>query len=757
MKDYMVILLKELVILPGQEIKIELLTEVSKKIINKSSNELDSKILVVAPITQNETNPSVDDLPKIGVIATIKSKFVLPNGNLRVTLIGDIRIIIKNYFYNVIDKDILNADTLVLKLPKFNKTEESALKRKLKKSIKNYTSLNTNVSNSILNSLEKDKNLDELTDLIARFLPFDVHKKLEYMQMINPLSRAQNLILDIEEELEVIKLEYKIDERVKLKLNSQEKKFIIEEKIKVLKDEIGEISVKETEIESLKKKLKALKLDKSSNSKLLNEIEKYEKLTTDSPESGILYNYLDTVLNLPYNKKSIENLDKNNVNEILNSSHFGLNQIKDRIIDYVSIKKIAPLSSNPIICLVGAPGVGKTSIAKEISKCLNREFVKISVGGLSDSIELVGSRKTYLGASCGKIISGIKKAGVNNPLILIDEVDKMTKDYKGDPASTLLEILDPVQHNMFIDNYVEEPFDLSNVFFILTANNEDDIPYILKDRLEIIKIDNYSIEEKYLISSNHLIPKILKEYNDPLLNIKDDILYTIIKRYTKEAGVRDLDRMFHKYIRKIIVNRNLENEDIRNLLGPYIYDETDLFYTDSKTSGVINALATTKIGGTITQIEVIKTSGKGEVNVTGNVGKIMDESIKVALSYLKSNYKINFNKNELHMHFIEGAILKDGPSAGVAIATSLVSIYENIPVSNKIAFTGEISLNGHILKVGGIKDKIVAAINNGLETIYIPFGNKNDIINIDMEYLSKINIKCVKVYEEIYKDLFINN
>lgn len=748
--DYLVILLKELVIFPNQEVKIELIADSSIDVVNESVKNNNSELLVVAPLSQKEENPNVNDLPKIGVIATITSKYVLENNALRVVLRGVKRVIINNY-YNNKKTELLSANTTVLELPKYNENEKLATIRSLKKSIELYTELNSNVSNSIVSILEKEEDVSKMTDIITIFLPFNVDQKLKYMQMINPLVRGKSLLEDITMEIDVLKLEEEIEDKVRHKLSLRETDFLIKEKISELN---SYLSTPSTEDSVFFEQLDKLKLEDSTYTKLKGEIIKYNKLIHDSSEASVLYNYLDTVLNLPWNTKSDEVLDVSTVKMVLDNTHYGLTEVKDRVLEHIEMINFGPNIHNPLICLVGPPGVGKTSIASSIAKATDRKFVKISVGGLNDSIELIGSRRTYLAAKAGKIISGIKKCGVNNPVILIDEVDKMVKSEKGDPASTLLEILDESQNNQFTDNYIEEPFDLSNCLFILTANNEDDINYILKDRIEILNINSYTFYEKEIIAKKYLIPRILNEYNssDYKLNMSLELINYIINNYTYEAGVRELDRVLHKLIRKMILDniKVASKKNVVSYLGKAKYDSLTL-----KTNvGEVNVLAYTNMGGTVLKIETSKCKGEGSVTLTGCLGGIMKESISVAYSYLRNRYRVDFKNNDLHIHFLSAAIKKDGPSAGTAITASMLSLYLNQKIDHTVAFTGEITLNGNILKIGAAKEKIVAAINRGIKKIYVPKENEIDLIDIPSKYMSELEIVYVNNFDEIYNDLF---
>ncbi len=754
--EYKVFMLKDLVLLPNHEVKLDVISSVSKKVIEYACKDEFNKLLVVAPITNKEESPKVGDLPKIGVIANIKSNIELPNGNIRLTLRGENRVIVNKYFNKQNSKTLLTAETKILNLPKITDVEINATSRKLKSLIKKYIKLNQEASNSIIGALEKTTDLSKMTDLITVFLPFSKTKKLEYMQEINPIKRGKNLLIDISEEIEILKVEESLEESIKLKLLEKENDYFLREKLIEIQKQLGEVDLKELDVRRYIEILDKLYLPIQTFEKLKSEIEKYRFSVSTSPENTVLRNYLETVLYLPWNESKTEEKNSEKVFEKLESTHYGLHEIKDRIIDYVKVKKVSDKIAAPIICLVGPPGVGKTSIAKSIANALNREFVKISVGGLNDSSELIGNRKTYLGAGPGKIIRGIKKSGINNPLILIDEVDKMVSDYKGNPASVLLEVLDPLQNNMFIDNYIEEPFDLSKVIFILTANDENNIPYALKDRLEIINLESYHIYDKIDIAKKYIIPKILNNYKikDSKLTISDSVLTTIINHYTKEAGVRELDRVLDKLFRKVIINE--EKQITIKVVNKYLQEFKYLTeeHKIENIPGVVNTLAYANSTGVITKLEAFKYKGDGQVEYTGNLGPILNESVKVALSYIKINYKLDIKNYNIHLHLLNGAVFKDGPSAGISITTALISILKDKIVPNNIAFTGEITLSGSIQKIGGLKEKISAAINNDIEKIYVPYANKNDLKNIPDKYLKNIKIVYVKNYSEIYKDLF---
>ena len=745
-----VLILNEVIILPNQEIKIDLNNEFSKKIIWASAKNEINKVLVIAPKNSLESAPSIEDLPSVGVVAKVKSKVELPNNKLRVIIRGEERVSINKYYQNK-NTNVLKCSFNVIELPTFSKANETAVQRKLIELTKNYILLNKNVSNSILKTLDERKDLTDITDIITSFLPFSFPKKLSYMETINPLTRAENLINDLNEEILVTNIDRELDEKLTQSIENGQREYILKEKLKEINSELG--ITKENEIASLKEKLSSLSLEEKTYNKLLNEINKYSTCSEFSPEAAVIKNYLDTVLNLPWNSETVLNTDIKKIKNELDATHYGLAELKDRICEYAYFLSKNKELSAPVICLLGAPGVGKTSSAYSIAKALNREFIKISVGGLNDSTELIGSRRTYLGASAGKIMQGIIKCKVKNPVILIDEVDKMVKDYKGDPASTLLEILDSTQNKFFIDNYIEEPFDLSKVMFILTANSLDSIPSTLLDRLEIINMDNYLTSQKIDIAKNYLIKDIFNEYKTEI-KISKEVLEFVIENYTKEPGVRELKRLLEKLIRKVIVNEpNAKSITILHV-NKYLDNKNINYLPEITTSGVANILAYTTVGGRLSHIEVVKYKGTGKVTITGSAGEILKDSINVVISYLANNYNIDLKNQDLHFHFLESYVKKDGPSAGVSIACALMSLIKNKKISSQIAFTGELSLKGDILPVGGLKEKVLAAITQGITKIFVPSANAFEVANISENITNNIEIVLVSNFTEIYETLF---
>ncbi len=769
MNNLPVMLLKGIVLLPLQDVKLDLSNNGSSKVIDVAIDKYDSNILVVCPDNPYEEAPDISDLPNVGVIGKIKNKIELPNGNIRIIVSGIRRVKINKYVHRKEDFDLLTSLISEIDLPKFDEVEETALKRKIIQLLNEYIEASMS-GNSVLASIRNVNDLDKLTDIIVSFMPFSLNKKLLYMHEINALHRANALVYDLSIELQVAQLDVRLDEVLRTEFEENQREYVLREKLEVIKKELGEDELKDEIITDYLERIDNLKAPGKLKNKLAAEVKKLDYTSDNNPEISSIRNYLDLVLDLPFGIYSTDEKDLDKIKEVLDSTHYGLDKVKNRIVEYIAVKMRNKDLKSPILCFVGPPGVGKTSLAITIAKSLKKEFYKISVGGLNDGAELNGHRRTYIGSSPGKIIRALKKCGTSNPLILIDEVDKMVKDYKGDPASVLLDILDPEQNNMFIDNYVEEPFDLKDVLFILTANSEEDIPAALYDRLEVIELSSYTEFEKLDIAKNYLIPNIYKEHLvcSKEIRFSNDILMDIINKYTKEAGVRDLERNLSTIVRKIVTNSVKEmnspiktivkKSDLVKYLGPAKYDMKNNIVTMQV--GLVNGLAYTPVGGMVMPVESTIYDGKGEIKVTGMLGKIMEESIAVALSFIKSKKKelrlkdLNINKKDIHIHFLEGAIKKDGPSAGIAITTSLISLFLDREVDRDIAMTGEISLRGDVLKVGGLKEKIIAAYNEGIKKVYIPYENGCELEEIPKLVRDSIKIIPIKNYLDLFNKVF---
>ena len=766
MNNYLpVMILKDLIILPNQEIKVE--TRKDDILVTVSNKHHNGNLLLVCPRDTLEEEPSINDLPNIGVVGSIKNTIDLPNGNVRLTVIGTTRVKIDEYRRLEDNKNIIMAITSGLTNIKNDIVSETALKRKLIKTLTNYINISHTISNSVLSQIAQINDLSKLTDIVANFIPLSFEKKVNYMNEFDPIKRATNLIYDISVEIEVCELDYKIEDTLREEMESNQREYILREKLKYIKKELGEDKDSKKVQDDYFTMLDDLVMSTPTKNKIALEIKKLDYLPEGHPERAIVQNYLDAILSLPWNKMGVEELDLEKVKKALTKSHYGLQDVKNRILEYVALKRRNPNIKSPILCLVGAPGVGKTSISIAIAKALNREFYKLSVGGLNDVTELMGSRRTYLGSNMGKIMQAIKKCQVKNPVILIDEIDKMVKNYNGDPASALLEIIDPEQNYLFTDNYLEEPFDISNVMFIASANDIENIPPALFDRLEIIELSSYTLEEKIDIAKKYLLPSIFKNYliSGRDVKIGDDVIKEIIVSYTNEAGLRNLKRCLEQIMRKLILEYddetlklNITIEMVTKYLGAKKFEETKPL--DINKAGIINALAYTPLGGVVMEIEACLFDGKGEIITTGSLGNVITESIEVAISYIRSNkdyFKVNdyyFDNRNIHIHFLEGATPKDGPSAGVSITTSLLSLLLNKPISKGIAMTGEIGLNGEVLEVGGIKEKLIGAYNNGIKTIFIPKSNTKNLEEIPKDILNKLTIYGVSNYEEIFTKIF---
>ena len=750
-----VLLLKELILLPFNEIRIEISKEEDKKVLNISEQNHENYILCVNVPDFVEEKPSIRHLPKIAILAKIKSKIELPNGLVRLVLIGIDRVEVLNY---VEDNDNnLYSYVVSTKEYDFDEMEATALKRILLKDLNEYIEISPYISNNVLGRINGINNIGRLSDIIAFELPIDYHDKLKYIEMTNPMNRLKLTIEDLHKEIETVKIEDEIETTLKSKIDIEQRNYILREKIRLIKEELEEDNLKENDIKEIKQKLLSLQAPEKIKERIQKEIEKYEMLSDNSPEVGIIRNYIECLMSLPWEISTEDNKDISKIKNVLDNSHYGLNEIKERIIEYIATKDICDKDQS-IICFVGPPGVGKTTMAKSIANALNKKFVKISVGGLDDVSEIIGHRKTYIGSYPGKIIQGLKKVKSNNPVFLIDEIDKMNSNNKSNPIASLLDILDKEQNNRFVDNYIEEEFDLSKVMFILTANDLSSIPTEIKDRLEIIELNSYTIEEKESIAEEYIIPSLNKEYN---LNLKfsDKVIKEIIIYYTKEAGIRELNRCITNIYRKHITYSydGNEIEDIKKYLGKYKYKY--LYNNKCAKPGIVNTLAYTPYGGLVLKTTSVYYKGNGNIEITGQIGNVMKESTTIALSYIKENSEI-FNidyslfTNDFHIHFEEGSIPKDGPSAGVSIVTSLISTLKKMTIPNTVSMTGEITLRGKILPVGGLKEKLITATISNIKTVYVPLDNKEEVMEIDKSITSKLKIKYVDDYIEIYNDLF---
>ncbi len=758
-----VLLLKNMVLFPYNEIRIEFDKEEDKKLLSLSESCYESSILIVNPKDSLETDPEIEELPNFGIVGKVKMKLDMPNGKTRIILLGEKRA--KVYAYSK-DDGIYEALYSTVSEEELSVKEEMAYVRALNKHIDVYVREVPYMSNTILSQTAGISNIDKLTDVVVLYLPITLDRKLEYLKEASSTSRVKMILDDINKDIEILRLEQKIEASVAMGLEQSQKEFVLKEKIKAIREELGEEEQNETEI--LKDKINALDAPKKVKDKLLVELNKYSMSNYSSPETGMIRTYIDWLLNLPWNNYTEDRKDLKKVREILDSTHYGLENVKDRVIEYLAVKQNTNNLRSPIICLVGPPGVGKTTFAKNIAKSLNRKVTKISVGGINDEAEIIGHRRAYIGSAPGLIIQGMKKAGTTNPVFIIDEIDKMTKDIKGDPASSLLEVLDKEQNKYFVDHYIEEEFDLSNVMFIATANYLSQIPEELKDRLEIIELSSYTEFEKLDIAKNYLIVNSLKEHGlkPHEVTFTDDAILTLIRNYTKESGVRELDRLIstilRKIVKRIVVDKDkkkysIDSDDLEKYLGikKYLYNDNK----DTERIGIVNGMAYTIYGGDILPIETAMFKGKEELILTGSLGEVMQESAQIAFDYIKANsdkFGVNLDKLEnksIHIHVPEGAIQKEGPSAGVALTTALISLFTNRPISSRISMTGEITLTGRVLPIGGLKEKVIGAYRAMINKIYIPKENEKDLKDIPDNIKENIKFVLVNDYIDIYNDI----
>ncbi len=758
----LVLIINDMVIFPNNEVRIEYDNNYDNQLINIIDHIEDNLMLIVNPI--DDKGKGVTSLPRYGILGRLKLKMNVPNGKTRIVIEGLDRVELFNYEE---EDSFFRANYREVEIEE--KEEFKNYGNLLLKSLDSYINKVPYMGNAILTQIDQVDNLNDLCDLVASFLPLGYDQKKKYITVLSPTERCELLIEDMSRDLKFVEIEQNIEKKVEEELNETQKEYFLREKIKEMQKELGDTNSKDIEVEKLKEKLKKLKCSSKIKEKISSEIDKYETLHSHSPELGMVREYLEWMLNLPWNKYTKDNQDLEDVQNILNSTHYALSEVKDRILEYLAVKQNTNNLKSPIICLVGPPGVGKTSLAISIAKSLGRNVAKISVGGINDEAEIVGHRRTYIGANPGRIIQGIRKAGSTNPVFIIDEIDKMTKDIKGDPASALLEVLDPEQNAKFSDHYIEEEFDLSKVMFIATANYIEQIPFELRDRLEIINISSYTEFEKLDIAKNHLIPKELEQHGLTTLQVQlsDEAIMAMIRDYTKEAGVRELERviatMLRKIVKELLLNKestffNITEKDLEKYLGKkkYFYMEN----VKNKEAGVVNGMAYTVFGGDVLPIEVNKFKGKGNLTLTGSLGEVMQESCQIALDYIKSNtskFKIKDNileENDIHIHVPEGAVNKDGPSAGITITTAIISLLLNKPIDSGIAMTGEITLRGRILAIGGLKEKVIGAHRAGVRKIFIPKENKQDIDEIPDDIKKDTEFICVRNYQDVFNKLF---
>lgn len=707
---------------------------------------------------------NIDAVYDIGVVCEIKQIVRIPSSDcLRVIVEGKYRAELLAF------SDVNSYLTAVVKridsIPyseKYNLRAE-ALVRYAKGLFNEYSIIAQKLPNDINMGVAKLSEPGALADYIAGNIPLDYPQKQEVLSEIDSLKRIQKLVDILGKEVKLLQLEEDINDRVQSQIDENQKEYYLHEQLKAINAELGEGDNPASEADGYREKILKLHLDADSEKKLLNECDRLKYVQPSSPESAVSRNYLDKILELPWHIYSKENLNIDNARRILDRDHYGLKDVKERILEFIAVRKLSPNIKGQIICLVGPPGVGKTSVAKSLAKALNRKYERISLGGVHDEAEIRGHRKTYIGAMPGSIIEAVIRTKTSNPLILLDEIDKLSNDYKGDPSSALLEALDPEQNNTFRDHYIEIPFDLSKVLFVTTANDKNEIPAPLLDRMEVIELFSYTHEEKFNIAKKHLIPKQLKEngIKASQLHFTDNAIHSIIDGYTREAGVRTLERTFAKVMRKAAVKItegytgkiSVKPTGLEAYLGPKKYKPESQGHKDEV--GVVNGLAWTSVGGEMLKVEAVKMPGTGKLELTGSLGDVMKESARTAYSYIRSISEalpldMDFYKNtDIHIHFPEGAVPKDGPSAGIAITTAVVSALTGIPVRADIAMTGEVTLTGNVLPIGGLKEKTMAAYRNGIKTVLIPEENVPDLKEIDDAVKENVDFISVSKADEV--------
>ncbi|MED3078358.1 endopeptidase La [Bacillus wiedmannii] len=728
---------------------------------------MDENIIFLA--MQKEMNiddPKEDDIYSVGTVAKVKQMLKLPNGTLRVLVEGLHRAEVVEF---IEEENVVQVSIKTVTEEVEDDLEEKALMRTLLEHFEQYIKVSKKVSNETFATVADVEEPGRLADLIASHLPIKTKQKQEILEIVSVKERLHTLISIIQDEQELLSLEKKIGQKVKRSMERTQKEYFLREQMKAIQTELGDKEGKGGEVEELREKIEQSGMPEETMKAALKELDRYEKLPASSAESGVIRNYMDWLLALPWTEATEDMIDLAHSEEILNKDHYGLEKVKERVLEYLAVQKLTNSLKGPILCLVGPPGVGKTSLARSIATSLNRNFVRVSLGGVRDESEIRGHRRTYVGAMPGRIIQGVKKAKTVNPVFLLDEIDKMSNDFRGDPSAALLEVLDPEQNHNFSDHYIEEPYDLSKVMFVATANTLSSVPGPLLDRMEIISIAGYTELEKVHIAREHLLPKQLKEHGlrKGNLQVRDEALLEIIRYYTREAGVRTLERQIAKVCRKaakIIVTAErkrivVTEKNIVDLLGKHIFRYGQAEKTDQV--GMATGLAYTAAGGDTLAIEVSVAPGKGKLILTGKLGDVMKESAQAAFSYIRSRAEElqidpNFHeKNDIHIHVPEGAVPKDGPSAGITMATALISALTGIPVSKEVGMTGEITLRGRVLPIGGLKEKTLSAHRAGLTKIILPAENEKDLDDIPESVKENLTFVLASHLDEVLEHALV--
>lgn len=757
-------------VFPNVEMELEVGRAKSIAAINEAKKSSSSQMILLSQKDPKIENPKSSDIFHIGTLCDVMIKKVFPDDTLTVVFQGKERVKVTNLKE---EDSFYSGDAEIIEKQTISKELEEELIQSIVNNLQYILDVHGSIPQGVISQITDGMEAAEIIDKMAQFLPYlTIEKRQALLTEPDVKKRLDLLVKDISGQKQAGIIEKELTDKIKDRIDEQQKEYYLREKLRAIKEELGEIDGKSNEMTRYLERLDSEPFPENIKERIKEEIARCDEMPQASSEANIIRTYIDWMMNLPwYQKDNEENYNLKHVQDVLDKHHYGLNKVKERIVEYLAVQKMSKALPGQIICLVGPPGVGKTSLAKSIAEAMDRSFVKVSLGGVKDESEIRGHRKTYIGAMPGRIIQGMKKAKVINPVFLLDEIDKMASDYRGDPSSAMLEVLDPEQNANFSDHYIEENYDLSKVMFIATANYIEGIPEPLKDRMEIIELSSYTELEKVEIAKQYLLPRVneITGLNNKLIKYKTDSIEEIIKYYTREAGVRQLERLFNKIARKFIVqylnkqvsNLELTSENVKDYLGKQIFDYTKK--EDQSQVGVVTGLAYTQFGGDILPIEVNFFKGKGNLALTGKLGEVMKESATIALDYIKANsglFEIDpsvFATNDIHIHVPEGAVPKDGPSAGITLTTAIISALSHKPVSKDIGMTGEITLRGHVLPIGGLREKSISANRSGLKTILIPKANLKDLEDIPEEVKKKLKIVPVEFYREVYDIIFKDN
>ncbi|MDD7740896.1 MAG: endopeptidase La [Fusicatenibacter sp.] len=755
------IALRGTTILPDMIVHFDISRKKSIKAVEEAMLD-DQKIFLITQKDPDTEVPGLLDVYKIGTIATIKQVVRMPKDVLRILVEGECRAELLSFAE---DPDYLQADVVVFEKDPVEPVSENAkeaMLRNLKELFAVYCQQSQKISKELAGQILENDRIEKLVDQIAINLPVGYEQRQQLLDAVELPERYDTLNVMLANEIQIQEIRMELQGKIKERIDKNQKEYILREQLRVIREELGEDNV-QSEIANYKKELEKLKASREVKDKIADEIHRLENSGNNPSEAGVIRGYIETLLGLPWDKASRDNQDLAKAREVLEEDHYGLSKVKERILEFLAVRTLTKKGESPILCLVGPPGTGKTSIARSVARALNKKYVRICLGGVHDEAEIRGHRRTYIGAMPGRIAQGLHQAKVKNPLMLLDEIDKVSSDYKGDTSSALLEVLDSEQNNRFSDHYVEIPIDLSEVLFIATANDIQGIPKPLLDRMEVIEISSYTENEKFHIGQEHLIPKQIKAngLKEEQLSISDEALGRIISGYTREAGVRSLERQIgricRKSARKLLeekeVSVDVTAENLEEFLGKEKYEFQPV--NEKSEIGIVRGLAWTAVGGDTLQIEVNVMPGKGEFLLTGQLGDVMKESAQAGISYIRSvaeQYQIEkefFSKNDIHIHIPEGAVPKDGPSAGITMATAMLSAITNVPVKADVAMTGEITLRGRVLPIGGLKEKLLAAKKAGVHTVLVPDKNEPDVRELDLEITEGLTIHLVETMEQV--------